>query len=110
MQSTNSSRRTEMQKLTSIQEKVLWIIGSLERLATLGLLDADVPYAIAPIALDNYLKIDEERKSITHQEIRDIMKSLANDSPDSNLLAELLIQYRDHRTETVKFALSHSNK
>jgi hypothetical protein len=88
-------------------EKVLWVIGSLERLATLGLLDADVPYAVSPHGIDQYLKIDENRESITTEEITTIVNALA---PDSNDLIPLLIQYQINRTDLVKFALSHSNK
>lgn len=103
-------------KSYSIQDKILWIVGALERLATLGLLDSNVPMKVSSSAIDRYLNLDEDRDNLFKDELEfaSILVSLVKSEsdpvpPDNEIvdLCELLSQYRDNREETVKFALSH---
>lgn len=100
----------------SIDEcKVMWVVGALERLATLGLIGPDVPLQLTGSALDDYLQIDEYRQHLfdCDYEIASIFTALANDEskdtdPDEiKPLIDLLLEYKNNRTEIVKYALSH---
>ena len=64
--------------------KTLWVIGALERLATLGFLDKEVPRKVSQSAIDQWQKADENRFSLFQNEtdIRDyaaIVISLSSD-------------------------------
>lgn len=107
-----------MNKELSIDEcKVMWVVGALERLATLGLIGPDIPLKLTSDALENYLEIDEHRELLFESdfEIASIFNALANDECDPELqnpedskpIINLLIDYRDNRTEIVKYALEH---
>jgi hypothetical protein len=100
----------------SIDEcKVMWVIGALERLATLGLIGPDVPLQLSGNAVEDYLQIDEHRELLFESdfEIASIFTALTNDeaedtNPDDiKPIIDLLLEYKDNRTEIVKFALSH---
>jgi hypothetical protein len=102
----------------SIDEcKVLWVVGALERLATLGLIGADVPLKMTSDAVEDYIQIDEHRELLFQSdfEIASIMTALINDvcnpdlqdPEDTNPLIDLLLEYKNNRTEIVKYALSH---
>lgn len=102
----------------SISEcKVLWVVGALERLATLGLIGPDIPLKLSSNALESYLEIDEHRELLFDSdfEIASIFNALANDECDPELqnpedskpIIKLLLEYKDNRTEIVKYALSH---
>lgn len=101
----------------SIGDKILWIVGSLERLATLRLLDSNVPMKVSQNAIDHYLSLDEDRDSLFQDELEfasilvSLVKSESDPVPlDDEIvgLCELVSQYKDNREETVKFALSHN--
>ena len=97
--------------------KVLWVVGSLERLATLGLIGPDVPLKLTSDAIDNYIQIDEHRELLFDSdfEIASIMTALINDECDPDIqnpedtkpLINLLLEYKNNRTEIVRYALSH---
>ena len=102
----------------SIDEcKVMWVVGALERLATLGLIGSDIPLKITSDSIEDYLEIDEHRELLFQSdfEIASIFNSLVNLECDSELqdpedikpVLNLLLQYKDNRTELVKYALSH---
>jgi hypothetical protein len=102
----------------SIDEcKVMWVVGALERLATLGLIGPDVPLQLSSNAVEDYIQIDEHRELLFESdfEIASIMTALINDQCDSDIqnpedtkpLIELLLKYKNNRTEIVKYALSH---
>lgn len=100
----------------SIQDKLLWMVGALERLATLGLLNPDVPMKVSSSAIDRYLSLDEDRDNLFQDELEfasilvSLVKSESDPVPSDDEivdLCELVSQYRDNREETVKFALSH---
>jgi len=102
----------------SIDEcKVMWVVGALERLATLGLIGPDIPLQLTGSALDDYLQIDEHRELLFESdfEIASIFTAIVNDEskntdPDEiKPLIELLLEYKNNRTEIVKYALSHQS-
>jgi len=101
----------------SIDEcKVMWVVGALERLATLGLIGPDIPLKLSSNAIEDYLEIDENRELLFESdfEIASIFTALADDECDPEIqdpndykpIIDLLIQYKDNRTEIVKYALS----
>jgi len=101
----------------SIDEcKVMWVVGALERLATLGLIGPDVPLKLSANAVEDYLEIDEHRELLFESdfEIASIMTALAKDECDPEVqdpedtkpLIDLLLEYKNNRTEIVKYALS----
>jgi len=97
--------------------KVMWVVGALERLATLGLIGPDVPLKLSANAVEDYLYIDEHRELLFESdfEIASIFTALANDECDPEVqdpedikpIIDLLLEYKDNRTEIVKYALSH---
>jgi len=101
----------------SIDEcKVMWVVGALQRLATLGLIGPDIPLKLTPDAVDDYIQIDEHRELLFESdfEIASIFTALADDECDPELqdpedykpIINLLVEYKDNRTEIVKYALS----
>ena len=101
----------------SIDEcKVMWVVGALERLATLGLLSSDIPLALTADAVDDYMEIDEYRNQLFPNdfEVTQIFKAIANSSNEREVepeemsdVIDLLLEYKNNRTEIVKYALSH---
>jgi hypothetical protein len=102
----------------SIDEcKIMWVVGALERLATLGLIGPNVPLQLTGDAIEDYIQIDEYREHLFESdfEIATIFTALANDEcdpefqnpEDTNPIIKLLLEYKDNRTEIVKYALSH---
>jgi hypothetical protein len=68
--------------------KTLWVIGALERLATLGFLDKEIPWKVSQSAIDHWQRADENRFSLFQNEgdIRNyaaIVISLSSDPPIS---------------------------
>jgi len=93
--------------------KVMWVVGALERLATLGLIGADIPLKLTANAVEDYLEIDEHRELLFDSdfEIASIFNAIANDETDTDPddikpMIELLLEYKNNRTEVVKYALS----
>ena len=102
----------------SIDEcKIMWVVGALERLATLGLIGPNVPLQLTGDAIEDYIQIDEHRELLFDSdfEIASIFTALANDECDPEVqdpedikpIIKLLLDYKDNRTEIVKYALSH---
>jgi hypothetical protein len=102
-------------QLTVDECKVMWVVGALERLATLGLIGPDIPLQLSGNAVEDYLEIDEHRELLFDSdfEIATIFTALANDECDPELqdpedfkpLIELLVEYKNNRTEIVRYAL-----
>ncbi len=97
----------------SIDEcKVMWVIGALERLATLGLIGPDIPLRLSSDAVEDYMQIDDHREHLFDSdfEIINIFTELADtedQDPDQiKPVIELLMQYKNNRTDIVKYALS----
>ena len=101
----------------SIDEcKVMWVVGALERLATLGMIGPDIPLKLSSNAVEDYLEIDEHRQLLFDSdfEIATIFTALANDECDPEIqdpddlkpIIDMLIEYKDNRTEIVRYALS----
>lgn len=103
-------------KLTIDECKVLWVVGTAERLATLGLLSPDIPVKLSADAVDNFIEIDEHRNLLFPNdfEIAQIFKAIAKsenevevEEEDINQIIDLILEYKNNRTEIVKYALSH---
>ena len=95
--------------------KVMWVVGAAERLATLGLLSPDIPVRLTSDAIDDYMEIDNHRDILFESdfEIASIFNALAKtnneedvDQEDLNQVIDLILEYKNNRTEIVKFALS----
>ena len=96
--------------------KVLWVVGAAERLATLGLLSRDVPMKLTAEAVDDFIEIDENVNLLFPNdfEIANIFRQIASseneyevDKEDTNQVIRLILEYKNNRTELVKYALSH---
>jgi hypothetical protein len=102
----------------SIDEcKVMWVVGALERLATLGALSSDIPLSLSQDAIDDYIQIDNDRQYLFESdfEIAQIFRAVANthnerdvDEEDICDVIELLLHYKNDREELVKCCLSHA--
>lgn len=97
--------------------KVLWVVGAAERLATLGLLSPDVPMKLTAEAVDDFIEIDENVNLLFPNdfEIASIFRQIASseneyevDKEDTNAVIRLILEYKNNRTELVKYALSHA--
>jgi len=101
----------------SIDEcKVLWVVGAAERLATLGMLSPDIPLRLSSDAVDDYLEIDNHRDILFESdfEIASIFNAIAESENDEEVepedtrqIVDLILEYKNNRTEIVKYALSH---
>jgi hypothetical protein len=107
---------TNKQLPSSIDElKAMWVIGSLERLATLGLL-YQTPYVVAPESIDVYLEIDEMRHKLfpVELELKQILKCILSettDNVDPNILDQMytiILDYKNNREKLVKRCLENS--
>ena len=102
-------------QLTVDECKVMWVVGALERLATLGLIGPDIPLQLNPNAVEDYLQIDEHREHLFESdfEIASIFTELAEDESEDTdpdvikPIIDLLLEYKDNRTEIVRYALSN---
>jgi len=102
--------------LTVNECKVLWVVGAAERLATLGLLSSDIPMKLTAEAVDDFIEIDENVNLLFPNdfEIASIFRQIASseneyevDKEDTNQVIRLILEYKNNRTELVKYALSH---
>lgn len=102
--------------LTIDECKAIWVIGVTERLATLGMLSPDIPVKLSADAVDNFIEIDEHRNLLFPNdfEIAQIFKAIAKsenevevEEEDINQIIDLILEYKNNRTEIVKYALSH---
>jgi hypothetical protein len=98
------------------QCKVLWVVGAAERLATLGMLSPDIPLRLSSDAVDDYLEIDNHRDILFNSdfEVASIFNELAQienaeevNPEDTRQIVDLILEYKNNRTEIVKYALSH---
>lgn len=102
-------------QLTISEMKVMWVVGATERLATLGLLSPDIPVKLTADAVDDFIEIDNLRNLLFSNdfEIGQIFKVIAEESYEEvpnnvmNQIVELILEYKNNRTELVKSALSY---
>lgn len=101
--------------LTVNECKVLWVVGAAERLATLGLLSPDIPMKLTAEAIDDFIEIDENVDLLFPNdfEIASIFRQIASseneyevDKEDTNQIIRLILEYKNNRTELVKYAFS----
>ena len=102
--------------LTIPEMKLLWIVGAAERLATLGMLSPDIPLNLSADAVDYFVEIDNHRNLLFPNdfEIAQIFKVIARsenefevEEKEINQIIDLILEYKNNRTEIVKYALSH---
>jgi hypothetical protein len=106
-----------MNRNLSIDEcKVLWVVGAAERLATLGMLSPNIPLHLSSDAVDDFIEIDNHRDILFNSdfEIASIFNALAEsenedevDPDELRSVVDLILEYKNNRTEIVKYALSH---
>lgn len=117
MTSTNSMRSVPEMNLNINQLKVIWIVGATERLATLGFLSPDVPLQLSQSCIDIFLEADNLRNKLfsNETEIGEIFSIMARKESEEEIsdddlrqMVRLLLEYKNNRTEMVKYALSHS--
>jgi hypothetical protein len=103
-----------MTELSIGECKVMWVVGALQRLATLGMIGPDIPLKLTPEAVDDYVMIDNHRNILFESdfEIASIFNALAmsecdEEPEDTEAIIDLILEYKNNRTEIVKFALSH---
>jgi hypothetical protein len=102
-----------MTKTNTIEcNQVLWVVGALERLATLGMLKTP-PLVVSSGAIDLFIDLDDARYVLfpDNQVIEEIVSSLVYDynrSVDVDLvdgITHLLVDYKDNRDRIMKYAL-----
>lgn len=107
---------TMNRNLSVDQCKVLWVVGAAERLATLGMLSPDIPLRLTADAVDDFIQIDNHRDILfeSDYEIASIFNVLAESEneekvapEDMRQIVDLILEYKNNRTEIVKYALSH---
>jgi len=95
--------------------KILWVVGAAERLATLGMLSSDIPMKLSAYAVDYFIEIDNHRDLLFPDdfEIEQIFRIIAKaesaeevSDDDMNDIIKLILEYKNNRTEIVKYALS----
>ncbi len=96
--------------------QVMWVIGAAERLATLGLLSPDIPMRLSAEAVDLFMEIDRDVNLLFPNdfEVASIFREIASrhnehevDEANTNQIVHLILEYKNNRTELVKYALSH---
>jgi len=93
-------------QLTIDECKLMWVVGALQRLATLGMIGPDIPLKLSGSAVDDYLYIDEHREILFTALVNSECDPKVQNPDDTKPLIELLLQYKNNRTEIVKYALS----
>ena len=103
-----------MQEFTKRDKQLLWVFGTLERLAHLGYLQ-DPPYHITEDNIDFFLEIDSYRELLfdSDSEFNSLIFLACKDSgvidPEQVAsITQLARDYKDNRDALVKFALAHS--
>lgn len=95
--------------------RVLWVVGAAERLATLGLFGGDIPLRLSPDAVDIFMQIDEKRHFLFEDDsqVTDCFSNIANSfstenisAEEMNCLTDLMVEFKNNRTELVRYALS----
>lgn len=96
--------------------QVMWVIGAAERLATLGLLSPDIPMRLNAEAVDIFMEIDRDVNLLFPNdfEVASIFREISSrhneyevDEENTNQIVHLILEYKNNRTELVKYALSH---
>ena len=102
-----------MTKTNTIEcNQVLWVVGALERLATLGMLKTP-PLVVSSGAIDLFIDLDDARYVLfpDNQVIEKIVGALVYDynrSVDVDLvdgITHLVVDYKDNRDRIMKYAL-----
>ena len=91
--------------------QVLWVVGAIERLATLGMLET--PLVVSSGAIDLFIDLDDARYVLfpDNQVITEIVGTLIYDynrSVDVDLIegiTHLVLDYKDNRDRIMKYAL-----
>ena len=101
----------------SVEEcKVLWVVGAAERLATLGLLSPDIPTRLTTDTIENFIEIDRDVDLLfsSDYEVASVFREIASvvnerevDENDMRSVVNLILEFKNNRTELVKYALSH---
>jgi len=103
-------------QLTINHYKSLWVIGAVERLATLGMLSPDIPMRLTPDAVDTFVELDKHRDKLfsDDNEIGDIFRGITRcenveevSDTENDEIVKLILVYKNDRTLLVKYALSH---
>lgn len=89
--------------------KVFWIIGALERLAGLGIIQ-DPVYQIKPEKIDMFIEVDEHRDYIfcDDEEVKEYtLEMITQESPntpksDIEPIVDFVLRYKNDRTQLVK--------
>ena len=92
--------------------QVLWVVGAIERLATLGMLKTP-PLVVSSCAIDLFIDLDDARYALfpDNQVIEKIVGALVYDynrSVDVDLvdgITHLVVDYKDNRDRIMKYAL-----
>ena len=102
-----------MTKTNTIEcNQVLWVVGAIERLATLGMLKTP-PLVVSSGAIDLFIDLDDARYVLfpDNQVITEIVGTLIYDynrSVDVDLIegiTHLVVDYKDNRDRIMKYAL-----
>lgn len=105
--------------LSLLECQILWVVGVTERLVMLGIMKPDLPLNLVPEAQEAFMILDENVNSIfaDDSEIVELFKVMVktecNDlvsEEDTNTIASVILQYKNNRTELVKYALKNSMK
>lgn len=103
-------------QLSAGECKVMWVVGAAERLATLGMLNPDIPFHLSADAVDDFIEIDNHRDILFESdfEVACIFNAIARDGNEDDVdpddlrdVVDLILEYKNNRTEIVKYALSH---
>ena len=98
--------------------RMMWVIGAAERLATLGLMGGDIPARIAAEGVETYMEIDDKRQFLFDNDYQlaecftvaaDCLSAEQIGKDDMNKMIELLLEYKNNRTELVRHVLSHQS-
>ena len=101
-----------MTKTNTVEcNQVLWVVGAIERLATLGMLET--PLVVSSGAIDLFIDLDDARYVLfpDNQVITEIVGTLIYDynrSVDVDLIegiTHLVLDYKDNRDRIMKYAL-----
>ena len=102
-----------MTKTNTVEcNQVLWVVGAIERLATLGMLKTP-PLVVSSGAIDLFIDLDDARYVLfpDNQVIEKIVGALVYDynrSVDVDLvdgITHLVVDYKDNRDRIMKYAL-----
>lgn len=107
--------KSELTDLTS-RYQVMWVIGALERLATLKLL-GPTPHQVSQKWIDTFLQLDEYRDNlfVSDNQLKELLRTILeteNGVDDAELLESmfcLVKDYKNNREQIVKYALSQTN-